>query len=157
MYEGILRHRKPPVHADNVGKLFDSTAPAPAVPECIPKGQYEADWIGIRIGESSTAKPRITLTFEVIEGEFSGKKVWIDLYLTDKAMPRTKRELAKLGIESSADWLLPVPRWIRCSLRVVVETGDDKKQRNKIADFKVISFDQELPDPFSPDCDGGDA
>lgn len=155
MYEGMLRHRAPPVKADCVRDLFDSTTAAPEIPTVIPRGKYQADWVAITTGESLAGTPRIVLTFEIIDGEFAEKRLWLDLYLTPKAMPRTKRELGKLGIESSEDWCRPVPHWIRCFLRVVVETTDDGKQRNKIADFEVIAFEAELPDPFAPNSEGG--
>lgn len=156
MYDDLLRHRAPPVKADNVRALFDSMAAAPAVPDAIPRGKYEADWIEVKEDESSKGTPRIVLIFEIIEGDFAGRKVWLDLYLTAKAMPQTKRKLAKLGIENYEDWRRPVPHWIRCTLRVVVETSNDGKQRNKIENFEVIAFDEETPDPFAPNCQGGD-
>ncbi len=155
MYEDMLRHRTPRVKSDEVRELYDATPAAPDVSEIIPRGKYEADWIAIKVGESGNGTPRVVLTFEITEGEYAGRRIWWDLYLTQKAIPRTKRELAKLGIESSEHWTRPVPHWVRCSLQVVVETADDQKQRNKIVKFEVIAFDAEQPDPFAPTTDGG--
>lgn len=161
MYEGVLRHRPPPVfrrdaqEPNDVAERFDSTEAAPTLPDLVPKGEYEVEWRSIKQNQNTNGKPRAVLMFEIVAGEFTGKRIWYDLYLTPAATPRSKRELEKLGITKFEEIQGPVPHWLRCSLRVVVETGDDRKQRNKIADFKVIRFDEEPPEPFAPKCEGG--
>ena len=157
MYTGIVAVKRPPLQANDIGKRFDQVEAAPALQDVLPRGAYEADWVGISVGENRNGKPRIVLSFDVIDDDFLGTKLWLDLYLTPPAMACTKRELVKLDIEKSEDWKRPVPHWLRCSVKVIVETGDDGKQRNKITDFKVISYDCETPDPFAPKDEGGAA
>lgn len=155
MYTNILQSRTPPVNTGNVRQLFDHTEAAPALSDTVPKGEYVAHWIGIKQDHASTGTPRVVLAFEIIDGEFLGKRLWQDLYLTPAAVARSKRELAKLDVTTADDFVRPIPHWIRCSLRVIVEIGNDGKPRNKIADFGVLSVDHEQPDPFAPQADGG--
>ncbi len=157
MYDGILRHRKPPVPRDDVQERFDNAEAAPTFPDLVPKGEYVAHWKAIKVSQNRNGKPRAVLTFEIVEGEFAGKRAWCDLYLTEAATPRSKRELAKLGISTYEDMTAPVPQWLRCLLRIVVETDDDEAQRNKITDFTVIAFEDAQPDPFAPQEEGGAA
>src|SRR5262245_38600565 len=63
----------------------------------------------------SKGTPGYKVTYEVLEGEYAGRRFWHDLWLTEAAMPMTKRDLLKLGIESLARLDTPLPaRRIRC-------------------------------------------
>lgn len=150
MYDEILDDKKAEKSLEDMRQFFDTAEPAPSAVETIPKGEYLAYWIKIKVDQASTGTGRIVLTFKIIGGQYVGKFLWLDLYVTQKAAPFAKRELAKLDLHTSADWAKPVPHGIRCTLRVIVETDNDGKQRNKIADFKVVGVDAEQPDPFAP-------
>ena len=72
MSKDMLAVIRPRVQAYNVQKQFDLVEAAPTLPNILPRGEYEADWVGISVGESRTGKPRVVLSFEVIDDNFSG-------------------------------------------------------------------------------------
>jgi hypothetical protein len=65
-------------------------------------------------------------------------------------MPQSKRDLGKLGIQSLEQLQRPLPRFIRCKVKVALRTDDDGAERNRVKSFEAIGFDKELPDPFAP-------
>ena len=66
----------------------------------LPHGEYTVRFIN---GELFTSRrnntPGYKLTCEVTEGEHEGRRLWLDFWLTPAALPMTKRDLAKIGIE----------------------------------------------------------
>src|SRR4051812_41146125 len=66
----------------------------------LPEGEYTACIVDGELGQARTGTPRYKLTFEVAEGPLSGRRFWHDLWLTEVALPITKRELLKLGVKS---------------------------------------------------------
>ena len=60
--------------------------------------------------ESSRSKstPGYKVEFTVIDGDFQGRKLWLDCWLTPAALPQSKRDLAKLGIKT------PMTLWLNC-------------------------------------------
>src|ERR1700730_4393552 len=65
----------------------------------LPPGQYLLHTVA---GELERSSRRGTLgykvKFRVAEGEYAGRYVWHDWWLTKAAMPHVKRDLAKFGI-----------------------------------------------------------
>lgn len=102
--------------------------------------------------ESSRSKstPGYKVEFTIIEGDFKGRKLWHDCWLTPAALPQSKRDLSKLGITSPAQMELPLPRGIRCKVRVTLRTDDDGTQYNRVRSFEVIGIDPPETDPFAP-------
>jgi hypothetical protein len=100
--------------------------------------------------------PYYGIEFTIIEGPFKGRKLFHDCWLTDAALPGTKRDLLKLGITSPEMMERPLPRWIRCKVEVVIRKDDDGIERNKIRAFEVIGLDQPEIDPFVPKGDADD-
>ena len=39
----------------------------------------------------------------MIDGDFQGRKLWLDCWLTPAALPQSKRDLAKLSVEPIQD------------------------------------------------------
>ncbi|HLQ43845.1 MAG TPA: DUF669 domain-containing protein [Planctomycetaceae bacterium] len=102
--------------------------------------------------ESSRSKrtPGYKLEFSVIDGEFKGRKVWHDCWITEAAMPQTKRDLGKLGVTSLDQLERPLPPGIRCKVRVVIRKDDDGNQHNRVRMFEVVGIDTPKADPFAP-------
>jgi hypothetical protein len=72
-------------------------------------------------GELFTAKrntPGYKLSFQVIEGEHARRRFWHDLWLTEAAMPMTKRDLLKIGVKSVEQLEQPLPVGIRSTQRL---------------------------------------
>lgn len=106
--------------------------------------------------ESSHLKrtPGYKLEFTIIEGDFKGRRLWNDLWLTPAALPASKRDLAKLGITTPEQMEQPLPRWIRCRVTVTIRKDDQGIERNKVHTFEVLGFDKEEPDAFAPPAPG---
>ena len=102
--------------------------------------------------ESSRSKstPGYKVEFTVIDGDFKGRKLWLDCWLTPAALPQSKRDLAKLGITSPAQMEQPLPKWIRCHITAVVRRDDDGIERNKVPTFDAVGIDQPEADAFAP-------
>lgn len=109
--------------------------------------------------ENSRSKgtPGYKIEFTVCEGPFKGRKLWHDLWLSDAALPMTKRDLGRLGITTPAQMEAPLPRGIRCNVRVTVRKGDDGIERNRVRSFDVIGIDPPEVDPFAPQAGEGEA
>lgn len=117
----------------------------------LPRGVYICHATKGDLEESRTNKtPEFKIEFSVIEGQFAGRKLWADLWLTPAALPATKRDLAKLGIVSPADLERPLPRWCRCKVTAVIRKGDDGIERNEVRAFDVLGIDKPTDDPFAP-------
>ena len=102
--------------------------------------------------ESSRSKstPGYKVEFTVIDGDFKGRKLWADFWLTPAALPQSKRDLAKLGITSPAQMEQPLPKWIRCNVTAVVRRDDDGIERNKVQTFEAVGIDKPEADAFAP-------
>ncbi len=139
---------------DRLRQAWDTTEAAGELTP-LPPGEYTAHIIA---GALETGKTRGTpgykLTFKVCEGEYIGRQFWQDLWLTEAALPMTKRDLAKLGVTSLDQLEQPLPRGIRCSCKVVLRRGDDGAEYNKVRTFAVVGIDEPEADTFAPDDDG---
>ena len=98
----------------------------------------------------SNGTPRYKLKFVVIDGEHKGRKVWHDCWLTEAAMPHTKRDLGKLGVTSLDQLERPLPPGIRCKVRVVIHKNDKGNEHNDVKSFEVVGIDTPKADPFAP-------
>ena len=102
--------------------------------------------------ESSRSKstPGYKIEFTILDGDFAGRKLWHDCWLTPAALPQAKRDLLKLGITSPAQMEQPLPKWIRCNVTTVVRRDDDGIERNKVQTFDAVGIDQPEADAFAP-------
>ncbi len=87
----------------------------------------------------------------MIDGDFQGRKLWLDCWLTPAALPQSKRDLAKLGITSPAQMEQPLPKWIRCHVTAVARRDDDGIERNKVQTFDAVGIDQPKVDDVLSD------
>ena len=124
----------------------------------LPAGDYPCR---ILSGEQFTSKgkgtPGYKVAFEVIEGEHAKRRLWYDVWLTNDAMRMTKRDLAKLGIDTEEkfglllDAKLTLPQGILARVKVIVERDDEGATYNRVKVFEVTGT--EPPDPFAPEED----
>ena len=71
-------------------------------------------------------------------------------YFTPAALPITKRDLAKLGVDSKAKLSLPFrANRIVCKLTVTVRTLDDGTSGNEVRQLDVIRVQEPEADPFA--------
>ena len=66
----------------------------------------------------------------------------------------SKRDLAKIGITSLPQLEQPVPRGIRCAVKVALRKSDSGGEYNSIRSFAVIGIDPPPADTFAPPDDG---
>ncbi len=104
----------------------------------IPAGTYVCAATGGELGEARSGTPRYRVHFEVLEGEHAGRRLAHDVWLTAKALPLAKRDLAKVGIVSADALQGPLPRPIRCRVRVALRQDDDGSTFNRIRSFEAI-------------------
>lgn len=136
--------------ADRLRQAFDAAEAAEELTP-LPRGEYVAHIVA---GELATSKAKGTvsykLTFCVCDGEFAGRKVWYDVWLTPASMERARRELGKLGVTSFAQLERPLPQGVRCRCNVVVHRSDAGAEFNKVLGFDVVGVDPPAADEFAP-------
>ena len=136
--------------AGNFNDAWNSTAAAGDFGP-LPKSVYICQATKGELEASRTNRtPGYKIEFTVIEGDYKGRKLWADLWLTAAALPASKRDLAKLGITSPAQMEQALPRWWRCIVTAVVRRGDDGIERNEVRGFDVVGIDKPEADPFAP-------
>src|SRR5262249_6593003 len=115
----------------------------------LPKGEYT---FRILAGELFTSNSRGTpgykLTLEVTEGAFEGRRVWCDLWLTPAALPRTKRDLAKIRVTNLEQLERPLPAGIRIRGKLALRCHDDGNEKNELRRFECIGIEE--ADAFVP-------
>lgn len=123
--------------------------------EPLPAGKYVCRLESGELDNSSKGTPCYKLTFLVLKGpddgtDYNGRKLFHDLWLTPAALPMSKRDLAKLGIDSPERMEQPLPPGIRCLVRVALRRGDDRLAHNRVRSFEVTGIDPPEPDAFAP-------
>lgn len=137
--------------SETLRQAWDATEAAAELAP-LPTGEYQAHIIDGCLERSRTnATPGYKLTFSIVEGEYTGRQFWHDLWLTPAALPMTKRDLAKLGVTSLSQLESPLPRGIRCKCKVALRRGDDDTEYNRLRTFEVIGIDEPERDAFAPD------
>jgi hypothetical protein len=122
----------------------------------LPAGDYVAHVVGGSLRSSRRQTPGYRLTFEVVEGEHTGRLFWHDLWLTAAAVPMTKRDLAKLGVpvddfqKMIAHLEGPLPEGIRCHVHLAVRTDNDGNRYNRVVRFTVVRVDGPQRDAYAP-------
>lgn len=119
--------------------------------EPLPNGTYVARIVAGELGMSRTnSTPGYKLTFKVLEGEHAGRQFWHDVWLTEAALPMAKRDLAKLGVSTLEQLEAPLPKGIRCAVKLALRSGDDGTTFNRVRSFEVVGIDPPDVDTFAP-------
>jgi hypothetical protein len=117
----------------------------------LPAGEYVCHVIAVELFNArTTGTPGVKLAFKVIEGEHADRRLWDDRWLTQTALPWTKRDLGKLGIVGPEQLQRSLPPGIRCKCKVVVRTADDGTEYNRVQHFEVVGIDPTEADAFAP-------
>jgi hypothetical protein len=122
----------------------------------VPGGEYIAHVTEGRLFQAQMkGTPGYKLTFVIIEGEHAGRRLWFDIWLTEKALAGAKRDLAKIGVESLDQLERPIPpNRLRCKVRVAIRRDNAGIARSEIRGFELIGVDDVKPDPFAPPAEG---
>lgn len=137
-------------NADDLKQLWNNTEAAGELAP-LPPGEYVAHIVGGSLESSRTnATPGYKLTFRVCEGPAEGRQFWHDCWLTPAALPQSKRDLGKLGVASLEQLETPLPRGIRCKVKLALRRDDDGNERNRVRSFEVVGIDEPERDAFAP-------
>ena len=124
----------------------------------LPPGTYVCHIANGETGESRVKEtPCYKLTFRVLEGEFTGRLLWYEIWLTEAAKPQAKRDFDKLNITDPQRQLKQPfpPDCVRCRVKVVIHKDDVGNEHNKVKSFDVIGVDDPpKADPFAPNDKG---
>jgi hypothetical protein len=129
---------------------WDDIPPAPDFGTPIPPGNYVAHLKDAEPFQAKTGTAGIKLHFEVVEGDCKGRRAWYDIWITEAAKRQAVRDFNKLGVKNRRQLEGPLPRWIRCSIHVVINTDDKGNQYNRVRSFDVLGVDSEPAEPFAP-------
>lgn len=119
--------------------------------EPLPEDRYNVKITAAAIGKTKKDNDMITVTFDVIEGKYTNRKLWSNFTLTDKAYVYlysllratgstlldnedvTKEEITKSLVNG------------KCSVMVSIDTNTlNNKPRNVVANFKSLAEAGEL-------------
>jgi hypothetical protein len=139
---------------NNFNDVWNSTAAADDFGP-IPPGNYVCRVESGELDTSRKGTPGYKLTFCVLEGpggetQYAGRKLWHDCWLTPAALPQSKRDLVKLGIDTTEKLESPLPPGIRCQVQVALRKDDDGSEHNRVRRFDVVGIDAPPPNPFAP-------
>jgi len=136
---------------DDLKRLWNDTEAAGEMAP-LPAGEYVSHIVDGSLATSRTnATPGYKLTFKVLEPEpFAGRMFWLDCWLTPAALPQSKRDLGKLGVASLEQLERPLPKFIRCKVKLALRKDDDGTERNRVRSFEVVGIDKPEEDPFAP-------
>lgn len=133
--------------SETIRRLWSSSGVAQET-GLLPPGTYEAliiagELFASRINET----PGYKLTFQVVVPvNYAGRQFWHDCWFTSKAMPNSKRDLAKLGVTDFAQLENPLPVGIRCRVELGLQPDGNGNKQNRVRSFEVIAFDEPKPD-----------
>ncbi|MEO2090691.1 MAG: DUF669 domain-containing protein [Gemmataceae bacterium] len=140
---------------DEIKQMFDTTAAADDFTP-LPKGSYVCTAERGELTKSRSGTDGFQVEFRVVEGEFRNRRLWRTWYLTPDAMPFTKRDLLKLGIDTQAKLSRPLPAGrMVFKLTVAVRKDDDGTERNEVKKLDFLRVQEPEVDPFAPPPEGG--
>jgi hypothetical protein len=115
----------------------------------LPRDTYEGVATAGKLIQSSRGTDGYRLEFRVTQGEYNGRRLWHTYWLSEKALPFSKRDLKKFGIDSLLTLKSPFPadRYV-CRLAVVVKCEDDGRERNEVTCITVLRTQEPPANPF---------
>jgi hypothetical protein len=139
----------PPDDFQDALAAFDA---APTAAEPLPAGKYELDVLHGRLARKGRKQtPCFECKLRVRDGEFAGRFLWRDFYLTEAAVSRSARELAALNIKSAEDLKRGCPLGL-VALAVVGLEGDEEtgERRNVVHKLSALRVEAPAADVFAP-------
>lgn len=116
---------------------FDATQAADEL-RPIPVGKYRCLVVAGEFEQSRNATPGYRVEFKIEDGEYAGRRVWLDCWLSEKALPLARRDLAKLGIDRFEQLAKPLPKGLLADVKVGLRTSEDGASFNRVLDFAIV-------------------
>ena len=123
--------------ADSLRKQFEG-ADAAADSHVVPPGVYRCLVLKGELRQSRQGTAGYRVTFCVDDGEFRGARLYLDCWLTEKAMPMSKRDLLKLGVTSVSQLEQPLSQGLVADVTVVRYQDDEGAEHNRVRTFAVV-------------------
>jgi hypothetical protein len=137
---------------DKLARSWDTTQAAAEL-KPLPSGEYRCMVASGELFSAKKGTPGYKLRLVVLEGEYIDRVVWHDLWLSEAALPMTKRDLAKLGVTDLEQLDRPLLEGIVVKAKVALRKNDDGMEYNRVSRFDVVDFEPPEPDPFAPTDD----
>jgi hypothetical protein len=146
---------------ETLGRVWEATKAAEDL-KPLPSGEYRCRVASGELGNSKQGTPGYKLKLVVVHGEHVDRVVWHDLWLSEAALPMTKRDLGKLGITSPEQLERPLPEGIIVNAKVALRKHDDGTEYNRVNRLDLVGIEPPEPEPFAPsdepkDCSTTDA
>lgn len=140
--------------ADTLRKQWTETEAAQDF-AVLPAGTYTAHVHRVELFNARTGTAGVKIQFRIADGEHTGRMLFHDCWLTPAALPQTKRDCTKLGLDSldKLETANVEPGRIRCKVRVALRRDDDGTERNRVRGFDVLGIDEPQRDAFAPTDD----
>jgi hypothetical protein len=116
----------------------------------LPAGTYRCRIIDGRLFTAQTGTLGYKITFEIIDCEYPGRRIWLDVWLSPAAMPIAKRELTKVRITHLDQLERPLPARLLASVKLALRRDDDGAEHNRVVRFEVTGIETPKPEPFAP-------
>ena len=112
-----------------------------AAPErsALPAGRYVAGVDSLEAREVPNGSRLIAVNFQILEGEYSGRRIVLECWITRAAMGHTKRDLGKLGIRNKRE--LDAEQFDRSAtfeIRVSKLTAASGAEFNRVRSFERL-------------------
>ncbi len=131
-----------------------STTKAAADLKPLPSGLYRCRIANGELFKSKSGTPGYKLKLVVVEGDYLDRVVWLDVWLSDAALPMAKRDLSKIGVTSLEQLERPLPEGIIVIAKVALRKDDDGREYNRVNRLDVVAIEPPEPEPFAPPCNG---
>jgi hypothetical protein len=128
---------------------FDAAPPAA---EPLPPGKYEVHVLhGKLCRKGRKGTPAFEVKLQVRGGEFGGRFLWRDYYLTEAAVSRSARELVALNIKTKDDLRRGCPLGLVALAVVGLEVDEEtSEQRNTVHKLTALRIEAPAADVFAP-------
>jgi hypothetical protein len=126
---------------DEQPKKAEPPAPPARKKRTLRPGEYLAHIVDGRMLRYSTGKVGYRLTFRVAAGEFAGWNFYHTLWMTEAALPLTLRDLAWLGLTDIEQLRKPLPKSMRCRVRVNLVSRGGGPEHVRVVSVEVLKID----------------
>jgi hypothetical protein len=125
---------------DSIRSAWDTTQAASDFAP-LPAGTYIARIVKGELATAKSGTAGYKLAFRVLEGQYTGRQFWHDVWLTPAALPMAKRDLGKLGITSLEQLEKPLPPGILVKAKLSLRKDDNGGESNQLKTFEVVGID----------------
>ena len=122
---------------EKIGRIWDSTKAAADL-KPLPSGEYRCRVAGGELFNASTGTPGYRIKLVVVDGDHTDQVVWHDLWLSEAALPITKRDLGKIGITNVEQLERPLPDTIIVLARIALQKREDGTEVNRVMRLEIV-------------------